>query len=84
MSAPGKPQPVRLRIGSDYLADAQYFASKGDAVASFRETVGELWRYGQRIEATLHYVDGPRDEPAEYPDIVLETGPRGGLKQSTA
>ena len=68
-----------LRVGNDYLEDAERHATKADAIAAFAETARELARYDQRIEATLHYAAN-RDELQEYPDFVLSLGPRGGIR----
>lgn len=68
-----------LRIGSDYLEDAKRYPSKRAALAAFREVAEELARYGQRIEASLHYANN-KEELAEYPDYTVALGPRGGLK----
>jgi len=68
-----------LRIGSDYLEDAKRYASKSASVAAFLEVARELDRYGQRIEASLHYAR-TKAELVEYPDLILSLGPRGGLK----
>lgn len=66
-----------LRVGNDYLEDAERHATK--AVAAYAETARELARYDQRIEASLHYA-ATRDELQEYPDFALSLGPRGGIR----
>lgn len=68
-----------LRIGDDYLDEAQAFRLKGDAVAEFAEVARDLDRFEQRIEASIHIACN-RDELAEYPDFVLSLGPRGGVR----
>lgn len=68
-----------LRIGSDYLEDAKRYSSKKAAIAAFHRVASELWRYEQRIDASLHYAR-TQDELQEYPDFVLSLGPRGGVK----
>ena len=73
-----KPR-VFLRMGSDYLEDAKPYRSKRDAVEAYAETMRELSRFGQHIEATLHYATS-RDDLAEYPDFLLSPGPRGGVR----
>lgn len=72
-----------LRMGSDYLDDAKRYLSKRDAIDAFESTARELWRYGQRIEASLHYAKN-KDELQEYPDFVLSLGPKGGLRVEAA
>ncbi|AOZ05894.1 hypothetical protein [Cupriavidus malaysiensis] len=72
-----------LRTGDDYLDQAVKYSSKAGAVAAFRETSDELDRYGQSITASLHIAD-TLDEVVEYPDFVLERGPRGGIKGERA
>lgn len=67
-----------LRLGDDCLDDARRYPSRTAAVVAFREIAQELWRYGQRIEATVHLA-ATRGELAEYPDWVLSVGPRGGV-----
>lgn len=69
-----------LRVGNDYLDDATACPSIRYAVNEFRAVAEELDRYGQRIEASVHIANS-RDEIAEYPDYVLELGPRGGVRK---
>ena len=78
---------VYLRIGGDYLDQAQLCDSIKDARAKFEAVARELDGYGQRIEASLHRYC--RDLPgpvhaAEYPDYVLSLGPRGGVRMERA
>ena len=68
-----------LRMGSDYLDQATAHRTIGDACAEFMEAARELDRYGQRIEASLHFAPDLASV-AEYPDRILSLGPRGGLK----
>ena len=68
-----------LRIGSDYLDEAKRYSSKKGAIEAYRRIAIELARYGQRIDASLHYARN-YDELHEYPDFVLSLGPRGGVK----
>ncbi|MEF9443384.1 hypothetical protein OWS73_33730 [Burkholderia sp. 1B3(2022)] len=72
-----------LRMGADYLEDAQRFATKAVAIDAFRETSDELDRYGQSITASIHIAD-TMEEVVEYPDWVLERGPRGGIRVELA
>jgi hypothetical protein len=76
-----KAQKCYLRIGSDALEQAEFCGSIGDALAEFGEVARELDRYGQSIDASIHFVDRRNDpELTEYPDRVLSLGPRGGIK----
>lgn len=68
-----------LRMGSDYLEDAVKYPTKKAAVEAYRKTAEELARYGQKIEASLHYATCD-EELAEYPDYLLELSPRGGVR----
>ena len=68
-----------LRMGNDPLEAAIQHGTKADAIAEFRESADELARYGQPIEATLHYA-ASFDDLAEYPDFALSLGPRGGTR----
>lgn len=70
---------VFLRIGDDYLEDSVPCFSKAAAIDRFRDVAEELARFGQEIEASLHYARSP-EELAEYPDCVLSLGPRGGVR----
>ncbi|WP_186197615.1 hypothetical protein [Burkholderia gladioli] len=72
-----------LRMGADYLEDAVKHGTKAGAIAAFRETSDELDRYGQSITASIHIAE-TMDEVVEYPDFVLERGPRGGVKVERA
>jgi hypothetical protein len=55
------------------------YDSKRDAIEAFRTAAEDLARFGQTIEATLHYAPLKR-MIQEYPDFVLSLGPRGGVK----
>ena len=68
-----------LRIGRDYLDQAERHATLGDAKAEFREAAAELLRYGQRLEASVH-IGKSKSELDEYPDYVLSVGPRDGMR----
>lgn len=72
-----------LRVGSDYLDEAEPHPTLASAKAAFADTARELDRYGQRIEASVH-IAPTRAELAEYPDFVLELGPRGGIRCTPA
>lgn len=68
-----------LRMGSDYLSEAKRYKNKTQAINAYREAMEELARYGQEIEATIHY-SVFRDRLDEYPDFVLSPGVRGGVR----
>lgn len=70
---------IYLRYQQDTLDEAKGYQSKGAAVDAFERTARELDRFGQAIEASLHFANG-REELAEYPNFVLSLGPRGGLR----
>jgi hypothetical protein len=73
-----------LRMGNDYLTAAKPYRTRARAVAAYLKTARELARYGQRMHATLHMTDSDRDEPDEYPDWLLELGPRWGFRMTRA
>lgn len=68
-----------LRIGDDFLSDAKHHRTIADAKAAYREVAEELRRYGQRIEASIHFAPS-LVECDEYPDYALSLGPRGGVR----
>jgi len=70
-----------LRMGGDALLDAERCRSLAVARATYMAAARELDRYGQKITATVH-IAASLTTAAEYPDYLLELGPRGGL-QST-
>lgn len=72
-----------LRFDNDYLEDAKPFRTKQGAIACYRETAQELYGYGQTCTATVHIAPS-RSETVEYPDFVLELGPRGGVQVTNA
>lgn len=72
-----------LRMGDDYLDQAVKYSSKAGAIDAFRETSDELDRFGQSITASIHIAD-TMGEVVEYPDFVLERGPKGGVKVERA
>ncbi|CAB5194981.1 hypothetical protein UFOVP171_41 [uncultured Caudovirales phage] len=59
-----------LRLGADTLEQATRYPSKKAAIAAYAAIARELDRYGQSIEATLHYARNA-DELAEYPDFHI-------------
>ena len=73
-----------LRLGDDPLEDAEYHPTIRSAMAVYQSAAIQLNRYGQRLDATLHLVDGPDDTPVEYPDYVLELGPSGRVLRTPA
>ncbi len=72
------PGLVFLRVDNDSLDDARPFNTLRGAKARFRYIASELARYDQRCVATVHYARR-RDELNEYPEYLLELGPRGGV-----
>jgi hypothetical protein len=72
----GNDMKTYLRLGADTLEQAKRYASKKAAIAAYAAVARELDRYGQSIEATLHYARNA-DELAEYPDYhvyMTDTG----------
>lgn len=67
-----------LRIGDDTLDDVIACKSLRDARLEYAEVARELDQYGQKICASVHIAE-TADDCAEYPDYVLELGPRGGI-----
>ncbi len=76
-----KPRKCYLVLTS--LDRAVEYPSQTAAIRAFRYTADELFKYGQRIEATLHFANS-REELVEYPDYTLALGPNGGLKMEKA
>lgn len=72
-----------LRMASDYLDEAKRYPSKRAAVEAFTDAARELNRYGQRLEASIHYARN-REELNEYPDFTLQLGPRDGVRVERA
>ena len=70
---------VFLRMDNDALDNAKMYRSRAAAIAEFERVAHELRRYGQSLDASLHYASG-RAALQEYPDLVLSIGPRGGTK----
>ena len=68
-----------LRLGADTLDQARRYKSKAAAIAAYAETARELARYGQAIDASLHYARS-RDALHEYPDVTLGLSPRGAVR----
>jgi len=72
-----------LRIGSDDLDQARRYRTRADAVAAYGYAARELAEYGQDLGASIHLAP-TRAELAEYPDLVLSLGPRGGIRVERA
>lgn len=72
-----------LRIGDDSLEEAKAFRSRTDAVRHYTCVARDLARYGQDIDASIH-VAPSRSLVGEYPDWVLQLGPRGGIQVQRA
>jgi hypothetical protein len=77
------PARYYLRIGDDDLGRARSYRTRADALAAFGHVARELARYGQDIGASVHLA-ASRAELAEYPDLVLSLGPRGGIQAERA
>ena len=70
-----------LRIGAEYLEDAERYSSVARAVKVYRRYAHECMRYGNTpADATIHIAE-TRDELHEYPDWMLSVGPRGGVRK---
>jgi hypothetical protein len=72
-----------LRIDNDPLELARFYKSRAAALQVFRAIAEELAGYGQSCSATIHMAPSI-SELAEYPDMVLSLGPRGGLRVEVA
>jgi hypothetical protein len=68
-----------LRLGADNLVVAQSYQSKAEAIKAYAKTARDLARFGQCIEASLHYAKNT-DELNEYPDFILSIGPCDGIR----
>jgi hypothetical protein len=68
-----------LRIGNDTLEQAKRYPTKKAAMAAYAAIARELDRYGQTVEATLHYARN-EDELAEYPDYILFLSDSGAIR----
>lgn len=77
--------PVWLRVGDDPIDSPRVrsYPTRWAAVAAYTVTARELERYGQTLEASLHYA-ATREDLDEYPDYVLSIGPRGGIRVDRA
>lgn len=74
-------QACYLRLGSDKLARAKFYDTVFEACHEYGRDARQLARYGQQLDATLHFVDVRGDEPAEYPDRILTLTRGGNVKQ---
>ena len=77
------PARYYLRMGDDDLDQARRYRTRADALSAFGYAARELARYGQDLSASVHLA-ASRDELAEYPDLVLSLGPRGGIRVERA
>ena len=68
-----------LCIGVDTLDEACRYATKKDALSTFRDVAEGQARFGRDVQGTIHMADR-RSEVVEDPDWVLSLGPRGGLR----
>ena len=67
-----------LRLGADTLVVAQPYQNKAAAIEAYTKTARDLARFGQCIEASLHYAKNT-GELNEYPDFVLSIGSHNGI-----
>ena len=74
-----KAQRCYLLFCGDMPEKAEPHRSIKDARDAYLKVARELDRYGQRIEASLHFVDTLDGNFAEYPDRVLSLSERGAL-----
>lgn len=76
---------VWLRVGDDPIHSPRVrsYTTRWAAVEAYALTARELARWGQTLEASLHYAE-TREELAEYPDYTLSVGPRGGIRVDRA
>ena len=72
-----------LRMGGDYLDRARPYRTRAAALDAFGDAARELARYGQDLTASVHLA-ASRAELAEYPDLELRLGPRGGVQVERA
>ena len=72
-----------LRLGADDLDQARPYRTRAAALAAYAYTARELDRYSQDLIASVH-VAPSRDQLAEYPDLWLSLGPRGGVRVERA
>ena len=77
------PARYYLRIGADELELARPYRTRAAALAAFGHAARELAQYGQDLGASVHLA-ASRAELAEYPDLVLSLGPRGGVRVERA
>ena len=77
------PGRYYLRMGADELELARRYRTRADALAAFGHAARELAQYGQDLGASVHLA-ASRDALAEYPDLVLSLGPRGGIRVERA
>lgn len=70
-----------LRIGNDYLEDAERCKSIAYAIGEYRAVAEESARFGNEPpEASIH-IARTKAELQEYPDFVLSYTARGAVKR---
>ena len=79
-----RAQKCYLRFSGDMPSDAKGYRSIKDARLAYLRTARELAKYGQSIEASLHFVDVFDGDYAEYPDRVLSLSDRGSIVEQQA
>lgn len=78
------PTLVFLRIGQEHLTDVKPFFSKVAAIADYREYVDQCSRFGNTPEPASVHISSDYENVQDYPDYILEPGPRGGVKVEAA
>lgn len=68
-----------LRLGADCLNQSIKYPSMRAAIEAFAEDARSLARWGQRLEASIHF-GRSIDEIAEYPDRLLWLTDRGVVR----
>lgn len=72
-----------MRYADSPREEVTRFETIDAATAAFIKRAGDLARFGQSVEASLHFLryNGAWEE---YPDYLLSIGPRGGVKRVRA
>lgn len=78
------PTLVFLLIGHEHFADVKPFFSKAAAIADYREYLDQCDRFGNTPDAACIHISSDYENVQDYPDYILEPGPRGGVKVEVA
>lgn len=78
------PTLVFLRIGQEHLADVKPFFSKAAAIADYQEYLDQCSKFGNTPEQASVHISNDYENVQDYPDFILERGPRGGLRVHAA